>query len=255
MPEETDLFESGFNGLLDVSLEFVNHCRRAATHKDILNALDILKTIIPFSTSAIFAIEIDPKNTIAVQTMASHSSKKEWWEFYLTRDLVKADPAVNRIPKCAVPIAWREEYLRDKGNDGLKHLVDTAKSFDLLNCITVIFQSTDSSRKFTSFPLCFDTKEINSRWEFMLEMLMPYAHSAVQNLFMNVTSKSTPRLLTNREREVLKWGMNGKTAWEIGKILFISERTVKFHLNNSYKKLNVVNRPQAIAKAMSNGLI
>jgi LuxR family quorum-sensing system transcriptional regulator CciR len=41
--------------------------------------------------------------------------------------------------------------------------------------------------------------------------------------------------------------IEGKTSWEIGKILATSERTVKFHLKNVYAKLNVCNRAQAVA--------
>ena len=53
--------------------------------------------------------------------------------------------------------------------------------------------------------------------------------------------------LTAKERDVLKWVIEGKTSWEIGKILATSERTVKFHLKNVYAKLNVCNRAQAVA--------
>jgi DNA-binding CsgD family transcriptional regulator len=61
--------------------------------------------------------------------------------------------------------------------------------------------------------------------------------------------------LTARESEVLKWASIGKTCWEIAKILHISERTVKFHFGNAFAKLDVVNRSQAVAKALGLGLI
>jgi LuxR family transcriptional regulator, quorum-sensing system regulator SolR len=53
--------------------------------------------------------------------------------------------------------------------------------------------------------------------------------------------------LTGKEKDVLKWVVEGKTSWEIGRILSTSERTVKFHLKNVYAKLNVSNRAQAVA--------
>lgn len=61
--------------------------------------------------------------------------------------------------------------------------------------------------------------------------------------------------LTTREHQILKWVSEGKGCWETGAILGISERTVKFHLQNIYRKLNVVNRAQAITKAMRHALI
>jgi LuxR family quorum-sensing system transcriptional regulator SolR len=61
--------------------------------------------------------------------------------------------------------------------------------------------------------------------------------------------------LTAREREVLRWTGEGKTACEIGEIMNISVRTVNFHINNILQKLYATNKTQAVVKAMSTGLI
>lgn len=47
----------------------------------------------------------------------------------------------------------------------------------------------------------------------------------------------------------------GKSNWELAMILDISERTVKFHVQNVEKKLNAVNRAHAVALAMDYGMI
>jgi DNA-binding CsgD family transcriptional regulator len=59
--------------------------------------------------------------------------------------------------------------------------------------------------------------------------------------------------LTLRETDVLRWIAAGKTNWEISQILRLSERTIKFHLNNAFGKLNAVNRAQAVVKARESG--
>lgn len=64
-----------------------------------------------------------------------------------------------------------------------------------------------------------------------------------------------PVPLSAREREVLCWAQEGKTYWEIGCILGISQRTVKFHIQRIKSKLDVVSTAHAIAKAMRNGII
>jgi DNA-binding response OmpR family regulator len=61
--------------------------------------------------------------------------------------------------------------------------------------------------------------------------------------------------LTDREREVLTWAGRGKTSSEIATILGIRERTVNFHCDEAIKRLDVINRTQAVAKAMVYGLI
>ena len=61
--------------------------------------------------------------------------------------------------------------------------------------------------------------------------------------------------LTKREREVLTWVRRGKTSSEIAVILDVAERTVNFHCDQAMKRLDVTNRTQAVAKAITEGLI
>ena len=61
--------------------------------------------------------------------------------------------------------------------------------------------------------------------------------------------------LTNREREVLVHVANGMFNKEIAQNLNISERTVKNHISNIFKKINVNDRTQAAVFAIKNNLI
>ena len=57
--------------------------------------------------------------------------------------------------------------------------------------------------------------------------------------------------LSDRESQIMGWVCSGKTNVEIGLILDISSFTVKNHLQRIFKKLDVVNRSQAVAKIRS----
>jgi DNA-binding NarL/FixJ family response regulator len=61
--------------------------------------------------------------------------------------------------------------------------------------------------------------------------------------------------LTDREREVLTWVGRGKTSSEIATILGLSERTVNFHCDQAVKRLDAIDRTQAVAIAIGLGLI
>lgn len=61
--------------------------------------------------------------------------------------------------------------------------------------------------------------------------------------------------LSQREREILKWTAEGKTAAEISVILSISEHTVNFHQKNMQKKFNAPNKTQVAAYAAAIGLL
>jgi DNA-binding NarL/FixJ family response regulator len=61
--------------------------------------------------------------------------------------------------------------------------------------------------------------------------------------------------LTTRELEILQLVASGSTNGEIARRLWVTEQTVKFHLSNIYRKLEVGNRTQASHYAHVNGLV
>jgi DNA-binding NarL/FixJ family response regulator len=62
------------------------------------------------------------------------------------------------------------------------------------------------------------------------------------------------RLLSERESAVLEAVSRGLSNREIGRQLWISEQTVKFHLRNVYRKLGVTSRTEAARYAYRTGL-
>lgn len=64
-----------------------------------------------------------------------------------------------------------------------------------------------------------------------------------------------PCHLSPRELTVLLWMKEGKTNWEIARIVGLSERTVRFHVGSIFEKLDVTSRTQAVARALGAGLI
>lgn len=61
--------------------------------------------------------------------------------------------------------------------------------------------------------------------------------------------------LTAREIEVLALAATGLDSVTIGARLFITERTVKFHLHNVYRKLGASNRTEASVIARGRGIL
>ena len=61
--------------------------------------------------------------------------------------------------------------------------------------------------------------------------------------------------LSRRETECMKLNAAGKTSWEIGKLLCITESCVNFHFNNIRRKFSVSHRHEAVIRALEWGLI
>jgi DNA-binding NarL/FixJ family response regulator len=61
--------------------------------------------------------------------------------------------------------------------------------------------------------------------------------------------------LTRRELEILQLVAEGHSNAELARMLWVTEQTVKFHLSNIYRKLNVSNRTEASRWAPRRGLL
>jgi DNA-binding NarL/FixJ family response regulator len=61
--------------------------------------------------------------------------------------------------------------------------------------------------------------------------------------------------LTRREREILALVAEGHSNRELARMLWVTEQTVKFHLSNIYRKLDVANRTEASRWAHRHGLV
>jgi DNA-binding NarL/FixJ family response regulator len=61
--------------------------------------------------------------------------------------------------------------------------------------------------------------------------------------------------LTKREVEILQFVAEGHSNSQLAKMLWVTEQTVKFHLSNIYRKLDVANRTEASRWAQLHGLL
>jgi len=62
-------------------------------------------------------------------------------------------------------------------------------------------------------------------------------------------------MLTGSQLIVLRHLCEGKTSQQIADELFVSKRTVEFHVRSIYSRLNVSNRVQALREAQRLGLV
>jgi len=93
---------------------------------------------------------------------------------------------------------------------------------------------------------------VNSGEHYIQPELLPALNS---RLVKRDTDKDKMKMLTDREVEVLKLVAEGKFNKEIASQLNISERTVKNHISNIFKKIDVSDRTQAAVFAIKNNLI
>ncbi len=173
---------------------------------------------------------------------------------YVERQAFRIDPILQRTEESITPISWNtrswDQPLRRRERAVLSHLRDLT-----IEC-GVSVPVHGPGLRFSV--LCLSTRErlrsefsMRGEREGALHLLGAYIASIHQ---AESPDPATPAL-SSRQIECLSWTAEGKTAWEIGRILNISERTVRFHLGNAMTALDVLSKHQAVLKAITLGLL
>jgi DNA-binding CsgD family transcriptional regulator len=173
-----------------------------------------------------------------------------------SQDRLEADPVVKHLRRSTIPIVWTQsEYVEC----GLGQVWEEQSVHGYANGIALALHmprnwmfvlGVDRSQ-----PLPTDVVDM-TRLVAELQLYAVHASQAAERLCAvpALASLAIPSL-TPREVECLKWTMEGKTAWEVGTILGISERTAVLHVNNAAHKLECTTKHQAVVKAIRLGLI
>jgi DNA-binding NarL/FixJ family response regulator len=93
------------------------------------------------------------------------------------------------------------------------------------------------------------------RQAFAHSVYFPPMPGTLPGILINGSESADLAELTKREREILQLVAEGHSNAQLARMLWVTEQTVKFHLSNVYRKLNVANRTEAARWAQVNGLV
>lgn len=169
--------------------------------------------------------------------------------------LGKHDPVMQHVKRSSVPIVWSQRTYTDAG---VAERWEHQASFGYHTGICLALHLPEGRH----FVLGVDRhdplpKDAPSLTRLVADLQLFAVHAqdtALRILAPEIIEAERPGL-TPRELDSLRWTMEGKTAWEVGSILGISERTAVLHIQNAMKKLGSVSKHQAVLKALRLGLI
>ena len=167
----------------------------------------------------------------------------------------RRDPVMQHCKNQSVPIIWDQDtYTRV----GLGDRWETQARYGIRFGIGLALHLPDGKHFFLGVdrdrPLPSNTEEL-TRIVADLQLFAVHAQDAALRLLIPASPDPELPALTPREIEAMRWTMEGKTAWEVGAILRISERTAVLHINNAMHKLKCANKHQAVLKAIRLGVI
>ena len=167
----------------------------------------------------------------------------------------RRDPVTQHCKRRSVPIIWDQAtYVRDGRGD----MWEAQARFGYRTGIALALHMPEGRHFMLGVdrdqPVPPDPAEL-TRMVADLQLFAVHAQDAAMRILLPAAPDGSVPSLTPRELESLRWTMEGKTAWEVGALLNISERTAVMHVNNAMHKLGCVNKHQAVLKAIRLGLI
>lgn len=179
-----------------------------------------------------------------------------WLEHYFSHAYYEIDPIIAYCSKFVTPIQWHDLMKMTSSRQSLQ-MMSAASEFGLKEGVTMPMHSPHGELGVLSFALsrpAISAREITQQAMPYIQILAGYLHEATRRV-LNLENVNGNSSLTLREQECMKWAADGKTSWEISRLLNVSERTINFHLNNAMHKLQASNRQHAVTKATLQGLI
>jgi DNA-binding CsgD family transcriptional regulator len=183
------------------------------------------------------------------------NTPQEFSESYTDPALGRRDPVMQHLKRQSVPIIWDQStYIASGAIDLWEHQSHFGFNTGIAMALHLpegrhFLLGVDRDRALPT-----DVAELQ-RVVADLQLFAVHAQEAALRLLLPDAQQPERPALTPREIEALSWTMEGKTAWEVGQILGISERTAVLHVNNAMHKLGCVNKHQAVLKALRLGLI
>ncbi len=178
---------------------------------------------------------------------------EDWRRYYQKNECLLTDPAIQLSMRSSKPVVWTEKLYHQN-----KILWQEMKKDGHFVGVTQSCWGPQSIAGFLSFArggAPISKTELKT----IEQVLRPLSLSLFTRFYdlyrLDETYNTDEQIITLREREILRWTGDGKTAEDISIILNITPRTVHFHMNNVLNKLIVSNKVHAVMKAHLIGLL
>jgi DNA-binding CsgD family transcriptional regulator len=213
-----------------------------------------------------FMYNVFPSDAVVIsntgQDLVLTNFPPNWVAHYMCEDYAKVDPVPGYLVTEGRICHWDRLIASTTLSKEQERLKDDAFSAHISSGITLRIGSRHG--EFATL-ICVPARDVTLSDEHLeslepiLELVGNYFHAKALNILvrerMAAQSQMQSPSLSPREREVLYWASLGKTGWETGAILGISQKSVELHADNAKTKLAASNKTHAVAKAIMSGII
>jgi DNA-binding CsgD family transcriptional regulator len=178
---------------------------------------------------------------------------EDWMKHYVENNYEKIDPVPKYCFSTNKPFTWDEVTALDLDDNQRKVMLE-AEEAKLFDGVAIPLYGVNGEIAGVGMASSSGGVEMNKDLLCIIRALSFQFHFAYTEKEAKAESLEDVRL-TDREREILLWAAEGKSDPAIAEIIGVSYPTVRYHLNNVYKKLDANERTFAVVKAIRHGLI
>jgi LuxR family transcriptional regulator, quorum-sensing system regulator CviR len=249
----SEIFEDLTKREIQNVVEILHYSAEATTGDDVCQVLQLIRRVVACPKVIGGVAQLTATGGFKeFNSVINVSYSNDWLYTYGKKGYANVDPVLQSLLSSSKTQVWEQTYGKASSPKQLE-FVEEARSVGLTHGVTTGMLERDRGFA-TFFSFAGGDADGTQRFVRLLEYLLPSIHRV---LIANTHTPLFNRVkgLSPREMTVLLWMKQGKTNWEIAQIVGVTERTVRFHVEGIFMKLDASSRTQAVALAMEHGLL
>lgn len=238
------------------ALEFIETAERCSSLDGLQACLKHYLEPYGVTQFTLMALAQNPHNGARAPVPLSTATASEWRARYAERGYFNSDVVTHGAIRRSAAFTWDDLDLKQLAGTSRTVFYEGREIMAVEGSLVI---PTHDATGFAGYVSLFFEKETPPpQVHRSLKIMAIYALEKAKELYGLEPDRAgwdQPCPLTVRQREALAFMAQGKTDWEIGVILGISEKTANKHLDAVRRQLGVATRAQAAAKAVHAGWI
>jgi LuxR family transcriptional regulator, quorum-sensing system regulator BjaR1 len=207
-------------------------------------------------TKAFIICDIPPSAAPGKNEVYTSGWDTAWELRYATLNYGQWDPVPQHVNRTIDPYFWRDvNALTAKDAMGYRIMNEARSEFGMRDGYCIPVHGLQGTAGLVSVASDLPNWDLSEHEQAVLHLVGIYAFEAVRKIRGHTKPAGGGPRLSPRELECTRWLAEGKTTWEIAKIIGISQETVREYLKCAATKLNTCTQAHLVAKAHRMNLL
>jgi DNA-binding CsgD family transcriptional regulator len=194
---------------------------------------------------------VDPLNPRQAVMLLNYP--RQWVESYSELQLHCIDPVFQRADVTAAPFSWDAADFKTGMTRTQQRMLKEARRFGIEHGYTIPIHSPQSPAFVrASCSVIPDSASLHPYSYFAAQLMACYLFETAERLLAAITPAPKRPGLSARQRQCLELAAQGKSDWEIAKLLALAECTVHNYIENAKRRFAVATRMQAVVLALAS---